>query len=97
MTVDELRHWLAQHQPDAMTMPEPLQRVAAMAARGDAAGALRLIQDLKTVELVRVEKYDKTHVATPGTDGLRPVEVVEMTFEDGRLVASHIRTTEGGD
>lgn len=89
MTPDQLRQWLA----TAIAAPADQARARMLLAQAEAghAGALRAIQDLKTREVVRIAKYDKTTVTTPGVEGLTPVETVEVTFEEGRLIRSEVR------
>lgn len=50
----------------------------------------------RLVERVVVEKFDKTHVYTPGVEGLIPFET--LVLEDGRIVdhSIHPRAQEGG-
>lgn len=84
MTLDELRAWLAQS-PTGTAEVLRLRRLADAAAAG-ATGALAALQHLKTREVVRIAKYDKTHATAAGTEGLSPFEVVDLLFEDGRLI-----------
>ena len=94
MTLDALRAWLASGLgTDAGTV----QAGRALLAQADAgsADALRMIAELKTRETVIVQKYDKTDIAAPGIDGLRPFETVVAEFEDGRHVATTTVREEG--